>query len=91
MSQIKIYHFKTDKSSYLEIEAPANYSIPGEFEERVFIALTKIMKKNNYSRKFIVSANEILDNLNVTNPTYFNKIKMIYIKLYPLQKLKFKR
>ena len=73
--QIKVYHFKTDGSSYLEIEAPAGYSIPGEFEERVFIALTKIMKKHNYSRKFVVSANEILENLNVTNPIYFKKLK----------------
>ncbi len=74
--QIKVYHFKTDGSSYLEIEAPAGYSIPGEFEERVFIALTKIMKKHNYSRKFVVSANEILENLNVTNPIYFKKLKI---------------
>lgn len=74
--QIKVYHFKTDGSSYLEIEAPAGHSIPGEFEERVFIALTKIMKKHNYSRKFIVSANEILENLNVSNPIYFKKLKI---------------
>lgn len=74
--QIKVYHFKTDGSSYLEIEAPAGHSIPGEFEERVFIALTKIMKKYSYSRKFIVSANEILENLNVSNPIYFKKLKI---------------
>ena len=49
-NEIKVYHFKTDKSSYLEIEAPAGSSIPGEFEERVFIALTKIMKKNGYKK-----------------------------------------
>ena len=74
-NQIKVYHFKTDNSSYLEIEAPANFSIPGEFEERVFIALTKIMKNNNYSRKFVVSANEILENLGLSNPFYYKKIK----------------
>ena len=74
-NQIKIYHFKTDKSSYLEIEAPANYSIPGEFEERVFIALTKIMKNNNYSRSFVVSANEILETLGLSNKAYYKRIR----------------
>ena len=74
-NQIKVYHFKTDKSSYLEVEAPANYSIPGEFEERVFITLTKIMKNNNYSRKFIVSANDILENMGLFNKTYYKRIR----------------
>jgi hypothetical protein len=74
-NQIKVYHFKTDKSSYLEIEAPANYSIPGEFEERVFIALTKIMKNNNYNRKFVVSANEILETLGLENKVYYKRIR----------------
>lgn len=74
-NQIKVYHFKTDKSSYLEIEAPANYSIPGEFEERVFIALTKIMKNNNYSRRFVVSANEILETLGLSNKVYYKRIR----------------
>lgn len=74
-NEIKVYHFKTDKSSFLEIEAPAGYAIPGEFEEKVFIALTRIMKKNNYSRKFIVSVNEILENLGLKNPIYYKKIK----------------
>ena len=74
-NEIKVYHFKTDKSSYLEIEAPAGFAIPGEFEEKVFIALTRIMKKNNYNRKFIVSVNEILENLGLKNPIYYKKIK----------------
>ena len=74
-NEIKVYHFKTDKSSYLEIEAPAGFAIPGEFEERVFIGLTKIMKKNNYSRKFVVSVNEILESLGLSNPIYYKKIK----------------
>ena len=74
-NQIKVYHFKVDKSSFLEVEAPANYSIPGEFEERIFIALTKIMKNNNYSRKFVVSANDILENLGLSNKAYYKRIK----------------
>ncbi len=74
-NQIKVYHFKTDKSSFLEVEAPAGFSIPGEFEERVFITLTKIMKNNNYSRKFIITANELLENMGLSNAFYYKKIR----------------
>lgn len=80
-NEIKVYHFKTDKSSYLEIEAPAGSAIPGEFEERVFIALTKIMKKNDYKKQFIVTLNEIIDNLNVNNSFYISKIKKALVLL----------
>lgn len=80
-NEIKVYHFKTDKSSFLEIEAPAGSSIPGEFEERVFIALTKIMKKNDYKKNFIVTLNEIIENLNVHNSFYIAKIKKALILL----------
>ena len=74
-NQIKVYNFKADGSSFLEVEAPYGYAIPGEFEERVFIGLTKIMKKNGYQKKFICTINEVLESLNVTNWSYMPKIK----------------
>lgn len=74
-NQQMTYWFKHDKSSYVEVEPPAGYSIPGEFEERVFIALTKIMRNNNYNRSFYVTANEILDGLGVSNKGYYAKLK----------------
>lgn len=74
-NQIKVYNFKADGSSFLEVEAPFGYAIPGEFEERVFIGLTKIMKKNGYQKKFICTINEVLESLNVTNWSYMPKIK----------------
>ena len=74
-NEIKVYPFKTDKSSFLEIEAPAGYAIPGEFEEKVFIALTRIMKKNNYSRKFIVNFQIIYYVFNVTH----NLLEIIHL------------
>ncbi len=69
------YFFKSDKSSYLCVEPLDGFAIPGDFEERVFIALTKIMKKNNYAQTFYVSANEIMENLNLSNNIYYKKIK----------------
>lgn len=74
-NQQMTYWFKHDKTSYVEVEPPAGYSIPGEFEERVFIALTKIMRNNNYNRSFYVTANEILEGLGVTNKAYYAKLK----------------
>ncbi|MBN1469493.1 MAG: hypothetical protein JW924_12275 [Fusobacteriaceae bacterium] len=74
-NQIKVYNFKADGSAYLEVEAPYGYAIPGEFEERVFIGLTKIMKKNKYPKKFVCTINEVLESLNVTNWSYMPKIK----------------
>ncbi len=74
-NQQKTYLFKHDRSSYVEIEPPDGYSIPGEFEERVFIALTKIMRNHNYSKRFFVTANEILESLGVKNKIYYTKLK----------------
>ena len=44
-NQILKYYFSKDKQSYLEITPPNNEAIPGEFDERVFIALLNVMKK----------------------------------------------
>ena len=44
-NQIKKYYFSSDKKSFLEVVPAVGTSIPGEFEERVFIALLKIFKK----------------------------------------------
>lgn len=41
---IKKNNFKSDGSSYLEVEATFRYSVLDEFEDRVFIVLTKIME-----------------------------------------------
>lgn len=63
-NQIVKYYFKSDKSSSIEVEPAEGYCIPGEFEERVFIALTKIMRDNDYGQSFYVSINEIYKALN---------------------------
>ena len=49
-NQILKYYFSTDKTSYLEITPKVNSQIPSEFDERVFIALTKLMRDNNFNR-----------------------------------------
>lgn len=65
--QIVTYFFKSDKSQYLEIEPNQGFRIPGEFEERVFIALIKVMRDNSYARSFYVSTNEIIEASGISN------------------------
>ncbi|MBC2857386.1 hypothetical protein H3N56_13170 [Cetobacterium sp. 2A] len=66
-NQVVIYYFNQRKDKYIEVRPTSGDSIPGELEERIFIALTKIMRDKKYGIEFIVSASEILDNLNVEN------------------------
>jgi len=53
-----------------------NRTIPGEFEERVFIALTKIMRDNGYGRIFYTTPTEIIRNIGEE----FSKLPSIYYK-----------
>ncbi len=66
-NQIKKYYFSSDKKSFLEVIPAVGTSIPGEFEERVFIALLKLFKKSGYSPTFYCKASDILDNMNIVN------------------------
>lgn len=76
INEIKKYNFKSDGTSYLKVEAPFGKSVPGEFEERVFIALTKIMRNNGYGRSFIVTLGEIMKSLNLDyKGAYVKKLK----------------
>lgn len=73
---------RTDK--YIEVKPIAGETIPGDFEEKVFIALVSIMRKNNYSRNFAVTISEIADNMKVSaysKKAIHNQIKMALKKL----------
>lgn len=75
-NQIMKYHFKTDGTSYIEVTPLVNRTIPGEFEERVFIALTKIMRDNGYGRIFYTTPTEIIRNIGEE----FSKLPSVYYK-----------
>ena len=66
-NQILKYYFSTDRSSYLEITPKVNSQIPSEFDERVFIALTKLMRDNNFNRTFYTTVSQIIDNMKIEN------------------------
>ena len=83
-NQILKYYFSKDKQSYLEITPPNDESIPGEFDERVFISLLKIMKKKNGKAIFYCSLSEIADSSNIPKNSkrgVYSKIKNSIIKL----------
>lgn len=73
------YYFSKDKQSYLEITPPNNEAIPNELDERVFIALLKVMKKNGNSPIFYCSLTDIIDGLNVNGKAR----KAMYSRIQP--------
>ncbi len=78
------YYFSKDKQSYLEITPPNNEAIPNELDERVFISLLKVMKKNGNSPIFYCSLTDIIDGLNVSEKArkaMYSRIKPSIIKL----------
>ena len=68
-NQVRKYYFNSEKTSFLEVRPAFNSSIPGDFEERIFICLTKLMRQKGYKQSFYTNISEILDNLNVPRGT----------------------
>lgn len=64
---IKKYYFSENKGNYLKITPAAQNSIPGEFEEKVFLTLMKIFKEQGRKQTFYCKASEILDILGYSN------------------------
>ena len=85
VNQIRKYYFSSDKKSFLEILPAVNTQIPGEIEERVFIALTKILRNNNFSKVFYCTINDIFDNMKIENKTtrkgMYSKIRTAISKM----------
>lgn len=73
------YYYSKDKTSFLEVVPPMGESIPGEFEERVFISLLSLMKKKGGSPLFYCTSTEIIDGLNVST----NNKNFLYSKIKP--------
>ena len=59
INQIIKYYFNSNRDTYITVTPVAGDYIPGETEEKVFIALMKIMKQKGMPRKFIITAIEL--------------------------------
>ncbi len=76
--QIKKYYFNSKKDSYLEVTPGNKETIPGELEERVFIALLKIFKEKGYQQTFYCTMSDILDCLNIAQKSrsvFYSRIR----------------
>ncbi|MBC2857107.1 hypothetical protein H3N56_11750 [Cetobacterium sp. 2A] len=85
INQTVIYYFNERKDKYIEIKPISGTTIPGEFEEKIFISLVKIMRKNGYGKNFVVTNSEILENMCVVNQgtknALYHQVKGAMLKL----------
>ena len=75
------YFFNKNKDTYITVTPSAGDYIPGELEERVFIALMQIMKEKNMPRKFMVTGTELRNKLKLNTIRYGNIIKNALLRL----------
>ncbi|MGX6592808.1 hypothetical protein [Cetobacterium ceti] len=74
VNQIIKYYFNKNRDTYITVSPIAGDYIPGEMEEKVFIALMEIMKEKNMPQKFIVSAMDLKERLKLNNVGRYNSI-----------------
>ena len=81
VNQVIKYYFNKNRNTYITVKPTSGESIPGELEEKVFIALMQIMKERNMPQKFIVKGSEIKNKLKLSTKGYYSIIKKSLIKL----------
>lgn len=81
VNQIIKYYFNSNRDTYITVTPVAGDYIPGETEEKVFIALMKIMKQKGMPRKFIITGTELKKHLNLNTTRYGNIIKNALLRL----------
>lgn len=80
-NEITTYFFNKNKDTYITIKPTAGELIPGEAEEKVFIALMKLMKDKGMEQEFTVTAKEIKDAAKIHASNYINEIKKALLRL----------
>lgn len=81
INQAFTYIFNEDKRTYMTISPNAGDYIPGEMEEKVFIALMQIMKEKGMERKIVISSVELKNKLKMTTRRYLDILKSSLIRL----------
>ncbi|MGL5355924.1 MAG: hypothetical protein ACRDAQ_05165 [Cetobacterium sp.] len=69
-NQIIRYFFNRSKEAYIQVNPTSGDYIPGELEERVFIALLKIMRDKRYNNMFYTNISEILTNMGIAQDSF---------------------
>lgn len=80
-NEITTYFFNKNRDTYITVKPSSGELIPGEGEERVFIALMKLMKEKGMTQEFIVTAKEIKDAVKTHSNNYISEIKRALLRL----------
>ncbi|MHA4987749.1 hypothetical protein [Cetobacterium somerae] len=80
-NEITTYFFNKNRDTYITVKPSPGDLIPGEAEERIFIALMKIMKEKGMEQEFVVSASEIRDAAKIHANSYITDIKKALSRL----------
>lgn len=75
INQIIKYYFNSNRDTYITVSPIAGDYIPGEAEEKVFIALMKIMKLKGMPKKFIVTSSDLKKELHLNTKAYSTVIR----------------
>ena len=75
VNQVVTYFFNKNRDTYIKVTPSAGDYIPGETEEKVFIALMQIMKEKNMPQKFVVKATELREKLKMPISKYNSIVK----------------
>lgn len=81
VNQIVKYFFNQKRDMYINVVPMNGNYIPGELEEKIFIVLMKLMKKKGMQRRFIVTANELKNELSMNTKDYVKRVKEALIRL----------
>ena len=82
INQIIKYYFNKNRDTYITVKPSAGNYIPGEMEEKIFIALMQIMKERGMPKKFMVTSTELRDKLKIgSNASYGTVIKNSLLRL----------
>lgn len=73
-NRILTYYFNKEKTEFLKIIPPANDNAPGDLEEKIFLALTLLLKRNEYKNPFYTTPKEIGEIIGVAYKGYAKNI-----------------
>ncbi|WP_297488632.1 hypothetical protein, partial [uncultured Cetobacterium sp.] len=81
VNQVVTYFFNRNRDTYIKVTPSAGDYIPGEGEEKIFIALMQIMKERGMPQKFMVTLSDLKNKLKMNTKAYSSIIKNSLIRL----------
>lgn len=81
VNQIVKYYFNSNRDTHITVTPAAGDYIPGEGEEKIFIALMQIMKEKGLPKKFTISSVELREKLKIKSTRSAEIIKNSLMRL----------